>query len=268
MSWLKMLWGAVVSKWQYVAGALVVSLILGGIFTVMKMIRDRDNEIAQLATQLMTSEETAEFAKNLYVRKLEVIDDLNKMISVIGEENVKLAELLKKSQAEVLSLNSLVVKWKKAYEAALKASQTEVPPVEPGGPVRKRVDFSADMGYIGVTGHTLTDPPEGHVRVDQLRPLRLTLAVTKNRDGTWSSLVTSSEDNVGVDIAVSGIDLSVIKPRWYQRIWVDAGFELTGSPGATLGASYRWDRWSLGASCRLSPDGNGCGGTMGFRIFK
>lgn len=244
-------------------------LALACIWLYLRWDNARDT-IASIATELASSEETVEITKNLYAKKVHenegLLESLEKMKREGDAEVAALVDQLKRAEQRILTLNSLVVKWKSAYEGLLETTQTE----EPGedGTIRKRVDFKKDFGYIGVTGHTLTDPPEGFIKVEQLRPLRLTLVVTKNRNGTWSSLVSSSEDNVGVDIDVTGIDLSVIKPKWYQRIWGEVGLDPLGDQSVSAGLSYQLDTWSLGAECRLGRESNGCGLRAGFRIFK
>lgn len=241
----------------------IVALFAAGVSCGRKL---REKEIAELTTRLAENDKTIELDKDLYAKNLRIIQDLNILLKVKDDSSKELSAQIDKMNAQILSLNQLVVKWKKAYEGALQTGQTEQPPANPGDPVRKRVDFKRDFGFIGASGYTLTDPPEGFIKIEQLRPLKLTLAVTKNKDGTWSSLVQSSEDNVQVDIGISGLDLSVIKPRWYQKLWVDSGTYFLGGAMATIGASYRGDRWSLGASCAAG-DAKTCGITIGFKPF-
>lgn len=254
-------------KWigLFIGAAVVALVVLSFVFKL----NDRDKTIAELATELATSEKTVEISKNLYAIKTREVKDLVSALEALkgksGEEIARLKDQLKRAEQEILTLNSVVVRWKKAYEAAVEASQTEEP--GEGETVRKRVTFTKDFGYIGVSGWTLTDPPEGYVKVEQLRPLRLTLAVTKNRNGTWSSLVTSSEDNLAVDIDVSGVDLSVISPKWYQRLWMGVEADALGDLGAGVSLTYVSDKWSLGAACRAGQS-NSCGLTAGFRLFR
>lgn len=249
-------------------GLATVGLTLSCLYLWMRW-SDSKNDVAGLATKLATSEKTLEISQGLFAIKVHEVEGLASALEYIksksGKEISALQEQLRKAQQEILSLNSLVVKWRSAYEGLLEATQGEE--TGPDGQVRHRVDFRRDFGYIGVSGYTLTDPPEGYVKVEQLRPLKLTLAMTKNRNGTWSSLVTSSEDNVAVDIDVSALDLSVISPRWYQRLWGEVGGDFLGAKDVSLGVRYVSDRWSLGASCRVG-DAKGCGLTAGFRIFK
>lgn len=230
--------------------------------------RSQDAAIAELTTKLATSEQTVEIEKGLYAKKAAEVEGLNDLITKIGAENTALAETVKKGQMDVIALNALVLKWKKAYEAEVNAHQTEEPPVVPGDPPRKRVDFSGRVGPISVVGHTLTDPPTAFLKWEQTDPLRITVAVTRNRNGTYSTLVNTSNDEIAVDIQSAVVDLSSLRPRWYQRIWVDAGVGLLMGQGANLGLSYRFDRFALGVSCSVWKDGKACGLTAGYRIFR
>lgn len=228
----------------------------------------RADEVAELTTKLVSSERTVEIEKGLFAIKTVEVEDLKDLLSKLGEENEELAATVRKGQMEVIALNELVIKWRRAYEAAVKATQTEEPPVDPGGPPRKRVEFAGAVGPIHVEGHTMTDPPEAYLRWHQVDPLRITVAITKNRDGTYSTIVGTSDDAIEVDIRNAVLDLSSLRPRWYQRLWAEAGVDLVGDRSVRAGLSYRWDRWSVGASCQTSADTSGCGASLGFRIFK
>lgn len=255
-----------------IAGLIASALI---IFLAVRWVNGKNALISELSTRLATSEQTVEIQKNLYAERTHEIEDLNLVLknstlNVVSEAIIKeLLEQIEQSRGKILALDALVVKWKKAYEGALQATQTEQPPAEPGAPTRKRVDFTKDFGYIGASGYTLTDPPEGFIKIEQLRPLKLTLAVVKNRDSTWSSYVTSSEDNVALDIALSGVDLSVVRPTFKQRLWLDSGVTFLGKEVASLGLSYRAERWSVGLLCSTTDgNGSGCGVSAGWRLFK
>lgn len=235
--------------------------------------RLRDDEVSGLSSKLLESEKTIEIQKNTYAVKTNELNDLLSSTKKLASERYQLIQDLVKqlnaSKSEALYLNQLVVKWKKAYEGAVAASQTEVPPVEDGKPVRQRVDFTGTLGtWLNISGHTLTDPPYAYIHASQVRPLRLGIAVVRTKDGKWATeVITDDRDEVTVEIEMSGIDLGPTKPSFRQRLWFDAGaYFLNGSFG-TMGVSYRGDRYSLGASCTFD-DSTACGVTFGARIFK
>jgi hypothetical protein len=232
--------------------------------------RSRDDHVAELSSQLAQSERTVKVKEGLYATKLVEMNDLRSLLDSSREEIKGLAEQLNDSEAKLLSTQEVAVRWKKAFEGAASAHQTDSgpSPTEPGV-VRKRVDFSKDFGPIAVSGFTLTDPAEGTVSVRQTRPLLLTVNVVRDRDGKWASLVTSSEPTMEVGVRLGGVDAGVIPhPSWYQRFWLDMGTAELGDPAVSLGLSYRGDRFSLGASCFASSGTHGCGLTGGVRIGK
>jgi hypothetical protein len=246
------------------ASAVILTLILMGV----RYLKEKNERIADLITRLATSETTVEIERGLFAKKAEELQGLQDLLAKMGEENAKLSELIKRGEMEILTLNQIIIRWRKAYEAAVAANQTEEPPKDPGDPVRKRVTFSGKVGPIKVDGHTLTDPPESWLHLEQIDPIRLTVAVTRNKDGTFSSLVTSSDLEVQADIVVSAVDPKVLGLKWYQRIWLDGAVSMLGDKSASLGVTYHADRWSVGSSCHVGEYGLGCGLTMGYRLFR
>lgn len=240
--------------------AVIVSAFVG--FKISEAYQK--NKIADLSEKLATFGETIEIEKNLYAKKVAEIKDLNSIIDGIAG----LKKQLENSKAELLVHQKLAIKWKKAYEAILKATQVDVDPTSPGV-VRKRIDFAGKLGPINATGYTLTDPPEAFLKLEQVTPLVVTVSVAQNKDGSWSSLATSSDDNVSIDIELAGVNPLILSPKWYQRIWVGASASPIGDTSAGIQIGYFGDKYSLGATCSASINGyKSCGGTFGFRLFK
>jgi len=230
----------------------------------------RDDEVADLSTRLAQSQHTVEISEGLYGTQLTEMSGLKSLLDSQRAEVRSLIEQLDRSKSELLTTQELAVKWRKAFEGALDTHQTDSGPSPTNpGVVRKRVDFSRDFGPIAVSGHTLTDPPEGEVSVRQTRPLLLTVNVARGRDGKWSSLVTSSEPTMEVGVKLGGVDLGAIpRDHWYQKLWIDLGVAALGDVAGSIGLSYRGDRFSVGASCFGSDASRGCGLTGGVRLFK
>lgn len=230
--------------------------------------RSRDSEVSALSTKLAESEKTVEIRDDLYATTILELDDTKKLLDTSRTEVQTLKKQLDDTAAQLLTTQELVVKWKKAYEAALNATQTDVPSADPGGPTRKRIDFQGDLGPIHAEGYTLTDPAEAHLKLDQVRPVLLTVSVARNPDGKWQSYVTSSEPNMEVGVRLAGVDPGVISPTWRERIWLTGGVDFLMGQRASLGLSYQFDRLSLGGSCSAWSEGQGCGLTVGYRLFK
>jgi hypothetical protein len=71
-----------------------------------------------------------------------------------------------------------------------------------------------------------------------------------------------------VKVNLGAVDTGVTDPTWKQRIWANIGVGFVGGQNATAGLSYQFDRWALGAACTVAPGSQGCGLTMGYRLFQ
>jgi hypothetical protein len=259
--------------WRLIKVGLIIlisiAVLVGLIYTGYDYGRKKELvHSADLAVQLAYSKETIELTKGLYSKEVIKYEDLSKLFTQKGSEIDALKKQLRDSQAKLLVAEQVTLTWKRAYEAAVKANQTEEPSKEPDGIPRKRVDFVGDLGPIRATGHTLTDPPEAFLKLEQIMPLVLTLTMAQNRDETWTTYVTSSDENVNVEINVAGVNPLILKEKWYRRFWLDLGAIITGDPGARIGLRYQFDRFSFGADCTAMQTGSGCGMNVGYRIFK
>ena len=260
------LWRLIKATWLGLVIVLVFIALCYGAYRYGKSTEEK--KTAQLAVELSRSKETLELTRGLYTKEVVKYHDLSNLFTQKGAEIDALKEQLKKTDAKLLVAEQVSLTWKKAYEAAVKAIQTEEPPEEEGGPTRKRVDFEGNLGPIKATGHTLTDPPQAFLKLEQVVPLVLTMTMAQNRDETWSTFVTSSDPNVDVKINIAGVNPLILKEKWYQRLWLEAGATFLGDPAGRLGLHYQFDRFTVGADCTAWQTGNGCGATVGYRIFK
>jgi len=259
-----------------IKSAVPVSLAVVGLAIACSAMYDcgkksASNEIADLSTKLAESEHTIEIGSDTFATTIVENSHLKDLLSQTLQAKQNLMKILDETQAQLLTTQQVAVKWKNAYEAELSAHQgdggsgqgSDGQPTE-----RKRVDFAGDLGPIHAAGYTLTDPAEAHLKLDQLRPLILSVSVARNRDGKWQSYVTSSEPNMTVDVNLAGVDPGVVAPSWKQRIWAEGGIGFLVGQEAHLGLSYHLDRYSLGAYCSVFNGGDACGVSVGFRLFK
>lgn len=230
--------------------------------------RKSADRAAQLAAELSKATETIELTTGLYSKSVVTIQDLTVLLDTSRSEVKALKAHLEEAKAKLLITEQISLRWKEAYEEALKANQTEEPPEEPGGTPRKKVAFEGNLGPVHASGHTLTDPPEAFLKLEQVVPLILTMNLVQNRDGTWTTFVTSSDENMDVKIDVAGVNPLVLSEKWYQKIWVELGAGFLGDPSGSVGLRYYGDHWSFGAECTAWQTGNNCGGSIGYRIFK
>ena len=267
------------NRMKYAGYAIMAVAVLMIGFKVGDWWRNRkaSNEIADLQTQLSQSNETITLKDGLFISQTTAyLKELDKTRS----DAAALMEQVQSMKGQLLTAQELTLKWKKAYEGALDATQhpvdpcapdskTPVPcPTQPPAP-RVEVDFAGKLGPIQATGHTLTDPPEAFLKLEQVDPLRLSIAVVQNKDKTWSTIVSSSDKNLDVKVDLSGVNPLVISPKWYERVWMDLGAAALGDPAGYVGLSWRGDRYSVGAMCYASAGSmNGCGATLGVRLLK
>jgi hypothetical protein len=214
-----------------------------------------DKRITQLQNEMAEKDKTIEVQKGLYTKLTVQSENVKGVLDQKDTQVRELEDQIKKQKQDLLNASTVVASWKKAYEGLAKATQTEVPadPTKPAlvGKTREKVDFHEDFGYIGVDGWTLTNPAQAWVRVKQNRPLKLTLAISQDKDKAWHTYATSSEENVGVDIQVTAVNPFLLQPKWYEKIGI--GIDLgMGTNQAGLGAlvgvgvNYQFMQFTMG----------------------
>lgn len=248
--------------------ALLVATVFVGALGYGCGKRSGDGRIDVLSQALAQSESTVKLKEGLYQTTLVQVGDARKLLELRESENGDLLRTLDAVKAQVLTTERIVVKWL-PRESPVEATQSEAPP-DRGTPSvpRKRVDFRHDFGPFLVSGYTLTDPAAGFVTVAQGRPLSLTLAVSRDRDGRWLSHVSSSDPDVDVAVTLGGVNPGMFGRRWYQRFWLSGTAGVLGGSSVGLGLEYRGERFSLGPHCQAWSDGHACGVGVGVRLSR
>lgn len=230
--------------------ALVLALVFLSIFSYVKS-RKFVSEAVDLRNQIAARDKTIEIQKDVYTKLTIQTDDIKNLLDSKNSEVSRLEGELKQNGQQLLNANQVALKWKKAYEASVSGTQTEVPGKD--GNIRKQVDFNKDFGIINVKGWTLTDPPEAWIYVEQMKPLLLTLVMSQDNNGAWHSYVTSSDDNTNVELKVSAVNPYILEKKWYEKILLSSSLAIgSGDNGAGvlvgLGASYEFGHFDLGPS--------------------
>lgn len=221
-----------------------------------------ESKLIELQNKVAANDITTEIGKGLYEKQTlqlkNVMDALDKKDAQVKELNKQ----LKASGEKLLTATTATLMWKHAYEGVAAttgstlpssyASSDETTHEASSSPAdRFRIDFSKDFGYIGVTGYTLTNPTFAFVSVKQNRPLRVTLALSQDKDKVWHTYVTSSEENVDADVTVSAVNPYFSKKSWYENI----GFSTALGVGTTdrgagvllgFGLDYRLNQFNFG----------------------
>lgn len=246
------------------AGVVLLSFIaIAGFMTIKK--NAYDARITELQNAVAQRDTTIETQKGVFQRLTIQSKNLEDLLDQKDEQINLLEKELKKGKEELLTANSLVIKWKKAYEAEVAGHQTDVP--GENGIIRKKVAFEKDFGYIGVSGFTLTDPPEATIKVQQNRPLKLSVVVSQDKEGTWKSRATSSEENMQIDITLAAVNPWLLEPKWYENIGLTV--ELGGGTGflGGVGATYKIGKFEVGPKGWFTVGGEPVGGFVGAQLL-
>lgn len=234
-----------------IACVVLLALLLVGVgFGVVTKL-SYDAELARLRNEVASRDQTIEIQAGAYSRLALESQQLEKLL---GESSAEVGDLLKrldKTNEDILAANRVAIHWKQAYEALIKAHQEPVPGPTPEDPARQKVSFTKDFGPYRVSGHTLTDPAEALLRLEQIEPLRLTIFVTQDPTGAWKSYATSSDENHRIEIEVAGVNPRVIEPKWFEHIQFSAtiaGGQMGAGFGALagLGVSYKVKQFDIG----------------------
>lgn len=241
---------------QKILFGTMLAAIVGLVLALAWTNHQHQKQVAQLQNEMAMKDKTIEVQKGLYTKLTIQSEEIKNVLDSKDKQVQELLDQIKKQKQDLLSASTVVASWKKAYEGLAKATQTEVPPdptkpVVAGAKPREKVDFHEDFGYIGVDGWTLTNPPQAWVRVKQNRPLKLTLAISQDKDKAWHTYATSSEENVGVDIQVTAVNPFLLQPKWYEKIGVAIDLGMGTNRGglgalAGIGLNYQIKQFTIG----------------------
>ena len=205
-----------------------------------------EKQILQLQNQIATSSKTVEDQKVLYEKLTVQTGDLKDLLNLKDTQIQELNNQINKDKDQLVSVTTAVSAWKKAYEGLANATQSTIPPTGVNVATRERVDFDKNFGYIEASGYTETNPPEAYVKVQQNRPLKFTVAVAQNKDKSWKTYATSSEDNVFVDIQVAGVNPLALEPRWYEKLDLNSQLGVGSGVLAGVGLGIGISRFTVG----------------------
>lgn len=252
-------------KLAFILSCLLVALVVYAL--IRRHLYERDLTDARSA--LASRDNTVEIQHGVYERLSVETKNLRQLLIGKDAQLSSLESEISKRREDILAVDQLVVKWKKPYETKGPGKQTDVASARPGDPQRKRVDFDHDFGYIGVIGYTLTDPPEALLSVRQNRPLKIGVSLTQSKDKRWHTYVTSSEENIGIDLAVSAVNPWILEPRWYERMSVNvfSGFS-SSSALLGLGVGYRIGQFDIGPVAWMTGQDVLYGGSLSWRPFQ
>lgn len=230
-------------------GSFAALLVFFAIYAVSKQ-RSYEKKIVELQNVAASKDQTIELKDGLYHKLTLQNDNLQKLLSSKDKTTKDLLEQIRKGKQDILAVNEINVGLKHQLEELKNATQTTVPG-QPGKPDRTKVDFHDDFGVVRVDGWTITNPAQSWVRLSPGKPLRLTLAVSQDKDKAWHTYVTTDDDRFGVDIHLAAVNPYLFKPHWYEGIGITTGLGV-GSNQSGLGAlvsvglNYKLRQFSFG----------------------
>jgi hypothetical protein len=250
----------ILNKWLTVI-VVVTLLVIAGVTWVTIERRSHEGQLAELRNAVASRDATIETSVGVFQRLAMEHGNLSVALDIKDAQVKSLVEDLKKNHEELLVANTLSIKWKKAYEGMANAEYSHEDGGTPDSQDRDVVAFHKDFGYIFVYGYTKTNPVEAYIKLEQRRPLRLTMVVSQKEDDSWVTHVTSSEENVGVDIQLAAVNPKLLDYHWCERLglMIDLGGGPNGFLGG-IGVSAQFGKFELGPKIwAVYPAGTGTG---------
>lgn len=243
-----------IGKWAAIA--LMVLLIAVGVIAYLK-VQAYEKKITDLQNAIATQSVTLEVQKQVYAKLTIKMDDIKSAVDLSTVEGKRLADEVKRNKGELVAVVNQLVQIKDQI-ARGRGTQIDV-----GG--RKKIEFAQDFGFVKVDGYTLSDPPEYELKLGQgNKPLKIVTAITQQPDGSWKTFVTSSDENVALDIGVSAVNPYILEAKWYEKVKVHLDLGVGSGVLGGVGASYQLGAFDFGPS--LWGTTSSTGGSMFYGI--
>lgn len=245
--------------------------LLGSVLYITVERSQHRKSVALLEQQLASKDRTIEIGKDVYTKLTSKSDDLQNALDDKTKQNETLLKQLKATNEKLAALTSISLTFKgspkQSSDGKLIGQFPNSPPNSdlpaPSGSTvvpdsRWKSDLYAsdqlDFGFVSARCFAWNFPftdlhPEFQLQLfPGSRPLKLNIALSQDQHRQWHSYVTTNEDDIGVNIDASSIDVSVFEPRWYERI--QGRLDVGAGAGLLLGAGlqYRIDSFDVGPS--------------------
>lgn len=241
-------------------GALLLALAFAGYMTLRD--HQRAAHIVELQNQIASRDKTIEVQQGIYQKLTLQAKDLTKLLSDKDVELMTLRDQLKKQGSELLTANTIVVKLRKDLQDA---KNTVVVIPDPAKPGVKQVNIDTEdrLDPFQITGMTSVDcyTNQAHYKVGlgQRSPIKFSVVVSQDKDGTWRSSATSSTKVFEVDIALAAVNPYLLEDKWYEKIGMGVDVGVGAAPGflGGVGISYEIGRFEVGPKAwfTASPQG-------------
>lgn len=229
-----------------VAGVfLAVLLAVAVAFTLSK--QGYEKQIVQLQNEVAVRDKTLEVKEGVYQKLVIQSNDLSSLLNNKDGEIQRLNDQLSKQGSQILTANTLIVQLKKDLQSS---SHVVVQPTDPKYPgmIHAKLDSKNDFDPFLVTGDVLTDcsveqsqSTKATLKLSQTRPLKLSVVVSQDKDGTWRSSTTSSADNFQIDIALAGVNPYLLEEKWYEKFSFSMEAGVGTNPGLLFGGGINYE---------------------------
>lgn len=230
-------------------GALLLALAFAGFMTYRD--HQRSAQIVELQNQIALRDKTIEVQKGVYQKLALQTKDLTKLLDEKDTELMALRDQLKKQGSELLTATTLIVKLKKDLKDAREVVVTVPDPLKPG---MKRVELDTEekLDPFQVVGKVDVDCDNGRAGVSigllQRSPIKFSVVVSQDKDGSWRSSATSSTSAFDIDIALGAVNPYLLEEKWYEKIGVGVDVGVGTAPGflGGIGVFYEIGKFEVG----------------------
>ena len=249
---------------KYINFVLIALIIAISIFGYIRYTR-YETDLTKLRNALAQADKTIETVKGTFTR-------LTMEISGLKATNTELQKTIEKQKLDVITAEQLAITWRKKYNVYVKTHpDTDVHPPDwwsPIGPIactpqQNPLTAEQDFGLVKSTVYLMTADPQTQVRLalgPGGRPLKLNLALTRDKDKTWRSFVTvepPDDENISVDIVSTAVNMEPLDERWYEKLKLHMDFGVGSGVLGGAGLSYELGNIDFGPSIWGATSGNG-----------
>lgn len=234
--------------------AAVIVVLVGGAIALTVARNRYESKIASLQNQIAGQDHTIEVQNGLYEKLAQNLGDARSALDTSTAQGKELADQLKRDHEQLVQVTNVVIQLKDQVARGQGTVTTNVPEA----PGETRVTFTQQFGLYHVYGSTLSPSGKYELHLDQTLPLKLGVALARDKTGAWHSLISSSDSDTKIDIGVTGIDESAFAPAWYEKLGVH--LDLGAGPSGVLGGVgllYKIGKFALGPTVWGVTDNSG-----------
>lgn len=241
--------------------ALLAALAFAGFMTLRD--HERVAQIVALQNEVAKRDTTIETQKGLYQKLAISSADLQGLLDTQDQQLKELRDQLKKSGDQLLTANSVIAQLKKDLKSA--TGTVVVQPADPQDPLKivSHYDSNADFDPFQVLVDTkvdcaMKDKPQYAVTLHQFKPLKISVAVSQLKDGSWRASATSSSENFNLDIGLAAVNPYLLEEKWYEKIdlVVETGISVNLGLLTGVGADIELGKFAVGPRAWVVFDSN------------